>query len=264
MSLRSILSLALAISTAAVSPAFSQSTNDPQSHLLEQTGPTGLLIFYRVPPANRTGFRRMMTTSGITQLHRLQSQGAFAASHLYFSRYAESDSWDMVLFLSFNTYADVSRWNRVEVETPGGLPAPALALTSAVSTYPVDVVESRSSDTPSENDHHVTVVVPYLVVVPIPDYVKYAAGYVQPQMDGWMQTDIRSRYQLAVGRGAAGKPYSAVLLLEYKDDESFGGRDAVLAETRKRLMSNPAWKAYADNKQTIRTEKPLIITDEIR
>lgn len=205
-----------------------------------------------------------METAGVAQLHRLQSQGDFASSHLYFSRYAESDTWDMVLTLSFNSYADVSRWNRVETESPGGLPAAALALTSAISTYPVDVVESRSGDARSESDHHVILVVPYSVVVPIPDYEKYAAGYVQPQLDGWMQEGILSRYQLVVGRGAAGKPYSAVLLLEYKDDESFGRRDAVLAETRQRLMSNPSWKAYADNKQTIRTEKPLIITTELR
>jgi hypothetical protein len=106
--------------------------------------------------------------------------------------------------------------------------------------------------------------VPYNVVVPTPEYERYAAGYVQPQLDGWMEAGILTHYELAVGRGAAGKPYSSFLLLEYKDDESFGRRDRVLAETRQRLQSNAAWKTWSENKQTIRSERPAIIMDELR
>ncbi len=87
---------------------------------------------------------------------------------------------------------------------------------------------------------------------------------MQPQLDGWMEAGILTHDELAMGRGAAGKPYSSFLLLEYKDDESFGRRDRVLAETRQKLQSNAAWQTWSDNQQTIRSERPAIIMDELR
>jgi len=38
----------------------------------------------------------------------------------------------------------------------------------------------------------------------------------------------------------------------------------VLAETRQKLQSNAAGKTWSDNKQTIRSERPAIIMDELR
>jgi hypothetical protein len=205
-----------------------------------------------------------MQTEGVPQLQRWKQEGVFASSKLLFSRYADSDSWDMVLFLRFKRYADVSNWNKIEAESPGGLPASALAMTTAISTYPVDVLHERRAADPDSNGRHVYLIVPYSVAVPIPEYTQYVAGYVQPQVEGWMQDGILTQYQLTLGRGTAGKPYSAVFLFEYKDDESFGNRDRVLADTRERLKTNPDWKAFAGSKHKIRTEGAAIIADELR
>jgi hypothetical protein len=262
--LRSLAVLALALTCATALPAICEAQQQNTLQNLQATGPTDLLIFYRVAPASRPAFRKIMQTDGVARLRHFQEEGHIAKSNIYFSRYADSDSWDMVLVLHFNSYADISWWNHVETGAPGGLPAAALALTTEISTYPVDVIASHTSETRMDTDPHVILVVPYQVVIPLPEYERYATGYVQPQLEGWMNAGILSDYRLTLGRGAAGKPYSAVLLLEYKDDASFGLRDRVLAETRQRLAANAEWKAFADTKQTIRTEKPAIIADELR
>jgi hypothetical protein len=259
MRLRRLPALFFLLAALLSAPAAAKAQSEP----LLDSGPTGLVILYRVPPASRAEFRRTMRTAGLARLRQLRTEGDFAEGHLYFSRYAESDSWDMVLSLQFDNYAQVSRWNHVEAETPGGLPTAAQSLTTAISTYPVDSVFARAVAGRTDGGH-VMLLVPYNVVVPTPEYERYAAGYVQPQLDGWMEAGILTHYELAVGRGAAGKPYSSFLLLEYKDDESFGRRDRVLAETRQRLQSNAAWKTWSENKQTIRSERPAIIMDELR
>jgi hypothetical protein len=55
-----------------------------------------------------------------------------------------------------------------------------------------------------------------------------------------------------------------MLILEYKDDEALGAREATTARVRARLKDNPKWKAISDSKKNVRNEKPPVIADEIR
>ena len=52
-------------------------------------------------------------------------------------------------------------------------------------------------------------------------------------------------------------------MLEYKDDAALGQREKVVAQVRQELQNDAKWKALADSKQSIRTEKEAIVADEL-
>ena len=65
---------------------------------------------------------------------------------LLFSRYVDSNVWDALALLTFPNYAEVTRWRRVEATTPAGLAADTISLTTAIETYPVDLMRQEASD----------------------------------------------------------------------------------------------------------------------
>jgi len=48
------------------------------------------------------------------------------------------------------------------------------------------------------------------------------------------------------------------------DLESLGQRESVIARVRATLSQDPKWKAINDNKKNIRTEKELVIAEDLR
>jgi hypothetical protein len=106
-------------------------------------------------------------------------------------------------------------------------------------------------------------VIPYETMISAPDYLKYADGYVVPQFEGWIKEGVLARYDIFVDRYAAGRPWSTMVLLEYRNDAALGQREAVVARVRARLGENPEWKAISDDKKHIRNEKQLVIADPL-
>ena len=105
--------------------------------------------------------------------------------------------------------------------------------------------------------------VPYTITVTPAAYLKYADEYVRPQFDGWIKEGILSSYQFFMQRYTAGRPWDTLIFLQYKDGESFGLREKIVAKVRAQLQSNPVWKAASDTKQSLRVEKEAIIADEL-
>jgi len=105
-------------------------------------------------------------------------------------------------------------------------------------------------------------VVPY-DVANLDEYRQYASGYVIPQMNGWLREGVLRSYSLFVNRFYTGKPWDALLILEYKDLDSFGRRESVKDKVRESLRSNPTWKALNENKRNTRTEKETIVAEEL-
>ena len=70
-------------------------------------------------------------------------------------------------------------------------------------------------------------------------------------------------YGLYLQRYTAARPWDAMLVLEYKDDAALGLREKIVEKVRQELRSDPKWKALADSKQTIRSEKEAVIADEL-
>ena len=59
-------------------------------------------------------------------------------------------------------------------------------------------------------------------------------------------------------RYTAARPWDGLLVLQYKDDAALGQREKVVAQVRQELQNDAKWKALADSKQSIRTEKEAI------
>ena len=117
-----------------------------------------------------------------------------------------------------------------------------------------------AEDTPLEP---VYLVIPYSYSVTAPAWLQYVDDYVTPQFNGWMDESVLTKYEMYTQRYTAARPWDALIVLEYKDDESLGQRERVMAKVRQRLLANPKWKAIADNKQSIREEKEAVVADEL-
>jgi hypothetical protein len=223
--------------------------------------PLSLIVTYHTSAANRAALRAELEGAGVRQFEHWKKDGVLADYRLLFNRYADSDNMDAVALLSFANGAATERWKAIERSAPGGLTRAALALVTAVHTAPADLERSkRAAPTTAQS---VFMVIPYEVLISAGDYVKYADGYAIPQFDGWIEEGILANYALYVDRYGAGRPWSTMLLLEYKSEAALGAREAVVAKVRARLKDVPAWKAISDNKKTIRNEKQLVVADAI-
>lgn len=248
---RLLLLLALALPGAAQAPAN-----------VRDTGTTSLVLLYRCRPENRPAFRAYLQRTTLPRLRQMEQAGSLAHATILFSRYVDTDNWDALIFLQFSTPEAASAWSRVEAATPAALDAEGLGLVSAVSTYPLDLMQTGKAATPAQ--HPVFLVIPYDYTVSPDEYIAYLRDYVQPQATGWIDEGVLESYDMFIGRDASGRPWSSVLLLEYKDDEAFGRRAAVINTVRAKLRGNPEWKAISDRKQSVRVERASILADEIR
>jgi hypothetical protein len=95
------------------------------------------------------------------------------------------------------------------------------------------------------------------------EYLKYADGYVIPQFEGWMAEGVLNNYRIFMSKYPAGRPWNAMVILEYKDDAALARREEVVKNVRAKLKENPEWKAISENKKNIRDEKQVVIADVV-
>jgi hypothetical protein len=227
-------------------------------------GPRALIATYRVAPADRVAFRDAVRATMLPRLEKLRKAGGLDSYHVLVNRYVDSASWDMMLILDFHNSAALARWRVVEEQAPAGLAPRALRLVSAVETAPADPMFGRAVSSRPGDPAPVYLVVPYEYFVSEDEYLTYAAGYVVPQVNGWMDAGALDSYELYLARYPAGRDWSALLVLAYRGDAGLARRDAVVKATRARLAATaPQWNAFAQQKQKLRTEKQAAIADEI-
>jgi hypothetical protein len=224
-------------------------------------GPLALLITYHATPANRLPLMKELAKSEVPQLRQWKEAGIVETYQLLTNRYADSVTWDSALILTFPNQAAFAGWKKIEHEFPAGLTPKVLALTTSIETAPADLI--REGHAPGDAREPTFLVIPYDYSVPEGDYVKYIDGYTIPQLAGWIDEGVLARYSIYLDRYPAGRPWSALLVLEYKDDAALAQRDAVVAKVRARLAASPSWKAFADDKKNIRTEKAPVVADPV-
>ena len=152
---------------------------------LRETGPTTLLMTYKIAPQHRVELRRQMQSSGLKQLERWKSSGLLQDYRVFFNRYVDNDNWDMLSVVSFHRYEDVERWREIEQNTPAGIPLQALKLTTSISTTPVDLMREKIGTQRAAQP--VFLIIPSDYPVSTVEYLKYVDGYGIPQVDGWIQ-----------------------------------------------------------------------------
>lgn len=227
-------------------------------------GPRALIMTYRVAPGDRMAFLATARGKMLPRLEKLRQAGELDSYHVLASRYVDSAGWDMMLILDFHNSAALARWKRVEAQTPAGLAPQALRLVSSVETAPADALFGRAVSSRPGDPAPVYLVVPYHYFVSEDEYLTYVAGYVVPQVNGWMDAGALDSYELYLSRYPAGRDWSALLVLAYRGDAGLARRDAVVAATRAHLDATaPQWNAFARQKQKLRTEKQAVIADEV-
>ena len=70
-------------------------------------------------------------------------------------------------------------------------------------------------------------------------------------------------YAIGIGRYATSRAWSSLFVLEYRDAEAFGKREATVAKVRERLKESGAWKEPGDIRQKPPVEKQTIIAEEL-
>jgi hypothetical protein len=222
--------------------------------------PNGLIISYSADVANRPALRKGMLADTVPRLNALQRKGVIAHYRLLWSRYADNLNWDAMLIVDFSSTKNISGWTAIETNNPGGLSISTARMVRRIESAPIDAARLRRANnlvTPTY------LVVPYDYVVPLPDYLKYVDGYVIPQLEGWLAENALQGYDVIIARYATARPWSSMLLLNYRGDEGLANRDNVLAKVRQRLGSDPQWKAFSENKQHVRDEHAPVVADLI-
>lgn len=233
----------------------------PSGHARAEGGPTSLLISYRSAPANRPAFRNYLTTTGAARLEALKKAGTIADYQLLFNWYTDPLTWDAMAIIQFKDYADVAKWKALERTAPGGLDAKGLALGQPHATVSADLQWEEGVAAPA-GSNRVFYVIPY-EYRELAEYKKYVGGYVVPQVKGWMREGILSRYRIYLNRYPVGATWDALFVYEYKDIESFGQREPVIARVRGPLRDNAEWTALNAIKQQIRSESENVIADDL-
>ena len=227
-----------------------------------EEGPRTLVMTYRVPAAARLSFRDAVRAQTLPRLTALKAAGDLDSYHVLVSRYADAQSWDMLVILNFHGPAALARWRTVEETAPAGLGPKALKLVGQVESAPGDMMREKISPQPAA-EPPVYLVVPYDYLVSTDAYLAYVDGYLLPQADGWIEEGAISSYGIFLPRYAAGRTWSSLLILAYRGDAGLARRDSVVKTVRARLSPVPEWKAFAENKTKIRDEKVPMIADEL-
>jgi len=230
----------------------------------EGGGPTHLVITYRATPDKRVAFRQYMLKTGVQQFEKYRKDGRMDSYKLLFNRYVDADNWDLLALLNFKDYAQVTGWKDVEAEFPGGLTAEGLGLAAPRNTHSMDLVWHGSSPTPGVPGKTVFFVIPYdYYPTTTPAYSKYVDEYVIPQVKGWVSEKVLANYGIYINRYGTSRAWKSLFILEYRDNPSFGAREATMDKVRATLQSNPVWKARSDSKATVRLEKETAVADEV-
>lgn len=217
-----------------------------------ETGPIALLVTYKCPPQNRPALREHLEGAGGVQLAEWRKQKKFTESLLLFGLDAKEDSWDALLLLRFESWAQYWAWKEVERTFPAGLAKNARALTSAVSSTLSELAWQASA--PQEkrpSGKPVYMVRPYF----FKDrelYRKFFEAYNKPQFQLWLRDGALNRYWGLLNQHPSGNIWGVMLIYEYPGWEAVTGRDSVKGAVGPELRSNPAWDVLNDVKGGIR------------
>ncbi|MDE2349540.1 MAG: hypothetical protein KGL92_13645, partial [Gammaproteobacteria bacterium] len=212
-------------------------------------------------PAARAALRTALLSSQAGVLRHYRSTGLLSGYSLLFSRYADRDSWDAMEVLHFPSEAALASWRSVERRSPGGLAPAALRLVGSMHSVLTDTV--RAAGVHQAQDPSI-LVIPYLTVVPEDEYLRYLDGYTLPQLRGWVEAGVLDGFQIDFCRFPGGRRWNALLFLDYRDDAALARRAAVVAQVRARLAAtDPRWKAYSDDKKSIRSERAITVAERL-
>jgi hypothetical protein len=223
-------------------------------------GPTTLTFQYHTNPGERLALKEYMQVTGLKQFAGWREQGLIKDYRIFWSRYADSLNWDMLAIVQFASPAKVAEWKRIEARFPAGLPVSVAKLCTQIHTNPADLHFTGGAPSPDG----VFLFIPYDYLVSTAEYLKYVKGYITPQFEGWIGEKVLAGYQVYLGRFPVSRYWSAMVVLEYKDEASLGIREVTTAKVRERLRQDPAWKSIHESKQNVRVTRQYVMADLLK
>jgi hypothetical protein len=234
-------------------------TTGASANPLDQ-GPTTLTLQYHTAPGDRMALKDYMHVTGLKQFAGWRDQGLIKDYRIYWSRYTDSLNWDMLAVVQFATPEKMADWRKIEARFPAGLPISIAKLTNAIHTNPADLHFAKGEPSPNG----VFLIIPYDYLVSTNEYIKYVGSYITPQYDGWIAEKVLASYQIYLGRFPVSRYWSALMILEYKDDAALGIREQTSTKVRKKLFEDPAWKAIHESKQNVRVTRQYVLADLLK
>lgn len=223
-------------------------------------GPMTLTLQYHTAPGDRMALKEYMQVTGLKQWAGWKEQGLVKDYRIFWSRYTDSQNFDMLIVANFASPEKLGEWKKVEARFPAGLPISVAKLTTAIHTNPADL--HFQGGEPSPNG--VFLIIPYDYLVSTDAYVKYVNDYIVPQYEGWIGEKVMAGYSIYLGRFPVSRYWSALMILEYKDEASLGIREQTTAKVRARLRENPTWKAIHESKANVRVTRQYVLADLLK
>jgi hypothetical protein len=236
--------------------ARAQGITDTAGERAENRGGEGeahLVLTYQCTPQNRAAFRSFMATQGVNQFEAWKKQGVMASYLILFSTMSNETMKDMWVILDFNRFADISHWWKVEQTSPGGLSAEGLALATPKSCVYTDL-PWRGGKSNADLAQSVFMIIPYQIIVPIPQYDDFVDQYIEPQLKGWVKSGLLLSYQVHLDQNPTNAPWDSLLVFEYNGIKGIALRDTVKNDVRRLLKDEPGYRKYSPIKTTIRKE----------
>jgi phosphate transport system substrate-binding protein len=159
---------------------------------------------------------------------------------------AKAPAFAQVAVLEFPDGAGLARWRQEAAPSIG----------AGLIVTPVDR-QAHGETFPRESAKATFMVAEYEVLTTPEKYRAYVEGYVAPEMEAMRSLKVLTSYFLFTARDRSGAPWHSILIMEFRDSVALGRREAVMAQVRRDLEAQPAWKALSDTKKTIRTERSL-------
>ena len=213
----SLLVIVLAVGDAHVARAQQQDNAAGATVRAGSSGPVSLVIAYRVRPEQRGALRKAMEEGGVDRFNRWQKDGLLKEYRLLFNSYLDSETYDLLSFLSFYDASGIARWKEVEKRTPGGLPAEVLPYLTSATTYSLETVFAGASARAATPGKSAFAVAPYDVLIPVDDYGKYLEAEVVPQIKAALEENALASCSIYLTRYSGGRPWRAVFVFEYRD-----------------------------------------------
>lgn len=227
----------------------------------EDARPT-LVFNYSAAIGERSALLRELAREQARRLQGWKKDGLLADYQLFFNRYADSGTWDAAAVLTFPDVKAQARWHKIERTAPGGLTPRAVRLVESIRTAQVDVYRQQRKGAATMRSG-AFLVIPYQYLVSLGQYKTYLDDYAFPQFHGWMDEGVLEGFTMYIARYGAERPWSALLVLEYRDDTALEQRPQVTAKVRARLTNDPKWKEASDKKDGVREEGTVVVADQI-
>jgi hypothetical protein len=222
----------------------------------DKPGATNLFITYRCRPADRPAFIRALREDGTKLFDQYRRDGVIKEYLLLYNELTDALTWDALVILTFERYESTERWRAIELERPGGLTPPLLALGAPHTSYFADRV--IAAGTAGDRASSIFTVIPYNYSAKA-EYMNYIRTYGVPQFDGWIREGAISTYAIYLNHHATGEPWDALLLFEYNGIAGLAARDIVKQRVRAELVKDPGWKLLSDAKHDYRVEREVVM-----